>query len=751
MFITKKTTFWFCQLLVLLGLLLGGFACGTKVTQKAKTIETQIEEGFKYEIVAAEPMLEAPVALEFDRKGRIWVVEMPGYMPNIDGTDEDEPTGRISILEDTDSDGNMDKQTIFLDNLVLPRAMALVYDGLLYAEPPNLWFVTIENDKPGKKVLVDSLFAVGGNVEHQPNGLLLNIDNWIYCAKSNHRYRRVNGEWKKEVTFFRGQWGISKDNYGRLVYNDNSNQLLGDYVMPNLLMNNEYLEILYNMGQPLTTNQNVYPLHATAVNRGYIDGWLAEDGKLLRFTSACGPVIYRGTNFPEEYANNAFVCAPEANLIKRNICEDKEGFPSARQAWDDKEFYATTDEAFRPVNLYNAPDGTLYGVDFHRGVIQHRVYMTNYLRDLLLERELDKEVGKGRIFRLVFPDRPIEQIPDFDNLNTKDLVALLQHPNGWTRDQAQQLLVQKQDKASISLLKTMAVDTAHQLAQIHALWTLEGLDALDMPLFESVLEVDASTHILATIVYLLEKVYKEENYPATSAIFKYVAAMKRKYLDLYLLGQLTDFTHIQGLGRDMYISTLFKRHKDSLVAEAAVNSLAKQEGRYINFLTTKTVIKVDSWLVKTLQNVQQNRLDGIKSKAFTEVEVFTDDKTVGLELYKIHCSVCHGMNGKGITNMAPPLLHSEYVDSPEKTALIILHGMEGPLHVNGQRYEFNALMPGLKDNPSLTDEDIAGIVNFVNNSFSETIVGISGEEVSDLRAKVPKEGKVYTEKELNKL
>ena len=137
-----------------------------------------IEEGFELSVAASEPFIEAPVSISFDNQGRIWTVEMKGYMRNLEDTDSEMPNGTISILEDWDDDGITDHVKVFLDSLVLPRAIAHVYDGLLYAEPPNLWFVEIEDYKPINQVLVDSLYSDGWNVEHQPNGLMINIDNW---------------------------------------------------------------------------------------------------------------------------------------------------------------------------------------------------------------------------------------------------------------------------------------------------------------------------------------------------------------------------------------------------------------------------------------------------------------------------------------------------------------------------------------------------------------------------------------------
>src|SRR5690606_40416502 len=116
------------------------------------------------------PLVVAPVAMTFDNQGRIWLAEMEGYMPDTMGTGEDAPVGKIVILTDDDGDGEMDDRKVFLDSLVMPRALCLVNGGLLVAEPPKLWFYEMKDDKPGSRTLVDSAYAEGGNVEHQSNG-----------------------------------------------------------------------------------------------------------------------------------------------------------------------------------------------------------------------------------------------------------------------------------------------------------------------------------------------------------------------------------------------------------------------------------------------------------------------------------------------------------------------------------------------------------------------------------------------------
>ena len=154
----------------------------------------KLEKGFIVKLVAAEPLVVAPVALTFDQKGRIWADEMVNYMPDTVGTGENKPTGNIIILTDKNKDGIMDDRKVFMSGLVLPRALCLIENGILIAEPPKLWYVEIKNDQPGKKILVDSTYAAGGNAEHQANGLFRALDNWIYSANCDKRYRKeING------------------------------------------------------------------------------------------------------------------------------------------------------------------------------------------------------------------------------------------------------------------------------------------------------------------------------------------------------------------------------------------------------------------------------------------------------------------------------------------------------------------------------------------------------------------------------
>ncbi|MEP5339733.1 MAG: c-type cytochrome [Algibacter sp.] len=741
------------KLFLSLIVMLTAFTCKTETFEEPiiSLEQYHIEDGFELQVAASEPFLEAPVTMDFDNKGRMWVVQMKGYMQNLEGTGDHMPNGTISILEDLDDDGITDHSKIFLDSLILPRAVAHVYGGLLYAVPPNLWFVDIKDDKPQNKVLVDSLYADGGNVEHQPNGLMMHIDNWIYNAKSNFRYQRKNKKWIKEPTSFRGQWGISKDNFGRLYYNTNSTQLIGDYVLPNTIIKNSFYKPKEALSSMLTANQNVFPLHPTAVNRGYAKGILNTDSLLVNVTSACGPLVYRGNKYPEEYNENAFVCVPEANLIKRNVLTFSADKVTARQAITGKEFIASTDEGFRPVNLFNGPDGNMYIVDMHRGIIQDKVYLTPYLQKLYAEKELDTIIGMGRVLRVVNKNNSSKAPINIEKLNTLELVDLLNHSNGWLRDRAQQLLVFKKDTQAIPLLKTLLENTDNSIAQIHALHTLNGLNALDYNVLEKLLYSNSESNSISHALVLLEQFATQDSMSSFIRLTQKLSLKNNAEIDLYILNSLGDWLTFSTQQLFPLAWQLSNKYKDNLVyQEGLINSLRGLEDNYLLFLNQN---KNTSGAVfsEVLESTQSNIALNKRNYIYTTKGAKTDAITVGYKIFRNLCATCHGIEGEGVANLAPPLKNSEYVtQSSERLALVILHGLSGPIHVNDKLYELNTTMPGLGNNPDFSDEDIFNIIIYIQNAFPGASEKIKLDQIKLLRNLKPKNG-VFNEKELFKL
>ncbi len=703
----------------------------------------KIEDGFELSVIAAEPFLKAPVSMDFDNKGRMWVVQMIGYMPNLEGIGEETPNGRISILEDLDKDGVIDHSKIFLDKLVLPRALAHVYGGLLYVDGPKLWFVEIKNDKPGKKTLVDPVYAEGGNVEHSSNGLMMNVDNWIYNANYNFRYQLKNGKWLKEPTSYRGQWGITKDNFGRLYYNNNSTQLQGDYVLPNKAIRNKYFKPSVAENQRLTNNR-VFPIHQTSVNRGYQKGVLDEKGLLKDVTAACGPLVYRGGAFPASYNQNAFVCVPEANLIKRNILNFQNTQTTAKQAIEGREFIASTDEGFRPVNLFNGPDGAMYIVDMHRGIIQHKAYISQYLTEQLAAKKLDTLQNAGRILKVVHKAGKLNKIPDLSKATNPQLLAMLNQSNGWLRDRAQQLLIQKQDKTIAKELIALAKTSNEFSTAIHALYALDGLNVLTFQVLSDVIAHSKQPETIAHALGLLEKFASASQMEKMKSLCTQLLAQNNETIDLYLAFSLTDWLKLSNDTFLPILAQIEKKYADKRILQEAITS--SLEGKEENYLKTQNpTALLKSNLTLALNNRQKKELNPI----FVKEKNVVDNRTRGLQLFRTICAACHGADGKGIESLAPPLKGSEYVDgSMKRLAAIILHGLSGPISVNGKLYQLNNEMPGLATNTAISDEDIVDIIRFTQNAFAKEGKSISVADVKKMRDKKPVGGGLFNEKQL---
>ncbi len=714
----------------------------------------RVEDGFRIELVASEPLIHDPVALDIDARGRLWVIEMQAYMPDVRGTGENEPIGRIVILEDTNGDGRMDDAKVFMDEVVMPRTIAVVDGGIIYCSPPELVFVENLDDQPGERTVIDPTYARGGNVEHQANGMMRALDNWRYNAKSDRRYRRIGGEWVMERTENRGQWGICQDNYGRLFYNHNSANLFGDVVPPSALMRHPGFESNAGINRRVARDNTVWPARVTAgVNRGYRRNQLTRDGYLTSFTAACGPLIYRGDQFPGEYLGDSFVCEPAANLIKRNVMTEdpRTGEPSGVNAYQDKEFLTSTDERFRPVSLYNAPDGTMLVVDMYRGIIQHRTYLTPYLRDYILELGLDQPTGLGRIYRVVHDRRPVRrEAPDLSALTSEQLVPLLGHANGWHRDTAQRLLIDRGDLSVVPRLTQVLAAHHVPLGQIHVLWTLEGLGAVSAGAIAAA-GGSRDAKVLSHVVRVAEVLAGTPDAAAVMPVLERIAQHDSLEVRRQLAFSLGRFPNPEALR--LLTRVLDENGGDSVVRAGALSGLVGQE-RALLALWEERPPRNDEWIDQVTELAEASPLPPSEHEPNLEGEELEQYRR-GLVAYELVCLGCHMADGRGLAPVAPPLVDSEWVTGdPVTLALILLHGVMGPIEVAGKLYDvpdIQPVMPGLRDNPEVDDAMLADIMTYVRNAWGHEATAVSAAEVNAVRRQTANRAGLYTADELKQL
>lgn len=442
----------------------------------------RLAPGFTIDLFAAEPLVGDPVAAALDAAGRLWVVEMRGYMNDVDGRDERAPNGRVVVLHDDDGDAVAERSTVFAEGLVLPRAVLPLRGGALVVVPPELrWYTDADGDLRAEahSVVADGFDAGLDNPEHAGNGLLWGLDHRIHLANDVRTWRWTPRGFEVGRGAGGGQWGITQDDRGRLYFNYNEDWLRCDLLPGRYGPRAARVGGLPALNHRVCPERTVWPIRPTpGVNRGYQPGRLV-DWVLAIHTAVCGPHVYRGGLLPCD--GDAFVCEPAGNLVRRIVLRDHDATLRGENPYEAEraEFLASTDERFRPVNLLTGADGALYVVDMYRGVIQHRNFVTSFLRRQIERRGLERPTGLGRIWRIA-PAGAAARVrpPSLHEAPVAALADALAGRNGAWRDVALRELVQRQERAAAPDLRARLAGASAPALRIALLAALAGVGDL---------------------------------------------------------------------------------------------------------------------------------------------------------------------------------------------------------------------------------------------------------------------------------
>jgi len=485
----------------------------TPAREAAKTF--RVLDGFRMDLLAAEPLVASPVAMAYDENGRAYVCEMRDY-PYTDKThhqrNQENPTdaaiGAVRLLEDTNGDGVFDKSTVFADGLSWPTGVACWKGGVFVAATPDIWYLK-DTDGDGKADIRRKVFTGFRklNVQSVMNNLVWGLDNRIHGAggsnggqirpgdepdarpfvmtRNDFRFDPVTEQF--ELLSGGARFGGTFDDWGHRFLCDIRNPAQHVVLPQRYLARNPYLAArsplndmaesgdqlpVYRISQPelwrvlrakrwAGTRDIVMP-RSELVGAGVV-------------TSSSGITSYRGAAYPEKYRGNIFVCEVAGNLFYR--LQLAPGGPTFKATRVDgqAEMVASTDNWFRPVNFVNAPDGTLHVVDMYRENIEHPWSIPD---DIHAAVDLESGRDRGRIWRLTPPTYTPRKPPRLRHATTVQLVATLENPNSWWRETAQRLLFERQDQSAVPLLRKMVKRGKTPQARLHALWTLAGLNSL---------------------------------------------------------------------------------------------------------------------------------------------------------------------------------------------------------------------------------------------------------------------------------
>jgi putative membrane-bound dehydrogenase-like protein len=485
-----------------------------------------VRDGFEMQLLAAEPLVASPVAMEYDENGRAYVAEMRDYpytdkasdKPFVERT-KDEPLGRIRLLEDTDGDGRCDKSTVFADGLSWPTGLALWKGGVYVVATPDLWYLK-DTDGDGKaderrKVLTGFRKF---NVQAVINNLKWGLDGKIYGAGSSNggQIRRGDASDSKPIAMttadFRfdprdeagsfevlsggARFGNSFDDWGNRFICNIRNPIQHVVLPRHYLARNPHLAARSPLNDVAESGDTV-PVFRTSPPepwRVMNSRRLANDATLASprsetvaagyMTSASGLTVYRGSAYPKEFYGSVFLGEVAGNLIHHQVLTPRGVTFTSQRSEDGREFLTSTDNWFRPVNFVNAPDGTLHVLDMYRETIEHPWSIPD---DIKAQLDLESGRDRGRIYRLAPIGFQPPKTPRLGKITTRELVALLTHADSWWRETAHRLLLEQQDRSAVAALRQRLLDRTEKMfqdrdlavtARLHALWLLAGLNGL---------------------------------------------------------------------------------------------------------------------------------------------------------------------------------------------------------------------------------------------------------------------------------
>ena len=725
--------------------------------ESAATI--RLPPGYRVDVVAAEPMIREPVWVAWDGDGAMYVAEMNSYMQDVHGTGTKTiRNGRIKRLVDLDGDGIMDRATVFADHLLLPRMILALDERILIQETDNSNLVALrDTDGDGvadeRKVLHQGETLII-SVEHQDSALTWALDNWIYTAQGGKRFRYTRGRWESEqvLEMLSNQWGMGMDDTGMLYFSTNhvpGRNFNQHWYYWNLIgERREWRRFGLPTIGPETDDEFQLTFRAQPIGN-------RADKPRARWTSACGISIFRGDALPPDFQGNLLVAEPCGHAVRRAVVvRDDYGRRVVHNPYQDQkaEFFMAEDFYSRPVSTHTGPDGCLYIVDMYRGIIQDAFWVSPSFADRITGMGVDRVKNRGRIYRISHESRSPGPAPRLLEADPADLVPHLAHPNGWWRDTAQRLLILRGDRSVLPALRALVRGHGNPLARLHALWTLEGFDALAPDLLAEKLR-DADYRLRAAAVRLHEPTLRG---PGGAEAIRTLAPLADDP-DPEVRRQLMLSLGWSNAPKALEIiqARATAEPENPIIALAALTALhgreelplARQVGDGSLFASISDPIERKAAAELWRSGIETWREAPPVRPAPSAAEAKRIEE--GARIFGQHCALCHGIDGKGVSvdgapALGPPLAGSARVlGRKEGLIRILLHGFTSP---GGSTQFDSGLMAPL--GTALPDADLAALLSYIRQAWTNDAPALLAADVAATRARTTGRADPWTFAEL---
>lgn len=570
---------------------------------------TQVPAGFEIQLFAQEPDITKPIAMAWDERGRLWIVETVDYPNDFVETDST-ANDRIKICEDTDGDGRADKFTVFADSLNIPTSITFANGGVILSMAPNFLFLQ-DTDGDDKADVRKVIFTGWGKQDTHagPSNLQYGFDNKIWGVTGYSGFDgTINGErqkfpqgvyhFKPDGSYFKflgrtsnNTWGLGFTEDNHVFISTANNTHSAWFSMPFWYMQRK---IDVGNADPVQKIDGHYDVHAMTPNLRQVD-------VMGGFTSATGHHFYTARSFPKEYWNRvAFINEPTVRLVHNAVIEkDGAGFKE-KDGWN---LMASSDEWFGPVHAETGPDGAVWVADWYNFIIQHNVFVKEQApRETILpfteqphgkgnafESE-HRDVSHGRIYRVVYKNAKPYVPVRLSRTDTASLRTGLTHENMFWRMTAQRLIVEEQLTQMAPVLRKIAANRSVDAVglnspAVHALWTLHGLGLDDAATFQTY--VTALKHPASGVRKAAAEVLPKNAKGQAALLNSGILQDKDLQVRLAALKQLVEYPVSDNAGAAVYkMSLVTQNAKDPFLAKAILAAAVRHEKGFLTAANT---------------------------------------------------------------------------------------------------------------------------------------------------------------------
>ncbi|MEO5716052.1 MAG: PVC-type heme-binding CxxCH protein [Luteolibacter sp.] len=706
--------------------------------EKEALSKFKLMDGFKIELFASEkefPDLANPVQMSFDNKGRLWVAVMPSY-PHYKPGDA-LPNDKLLIFEDTDGDGRADKETVFADKLHLPIGFEFAPEGVYVAEQPNLMLL---RDTDGDDHADSREFILHGfdshDTHHSSSAFTSDAAGGIFMAEGTFLHSQVetpygpqrcvgSGIWRFDPKSFRleryvqttfaNPWGIAFDDWEQCFIADASN------------------------------GQNWWALPMSLkVPYAYDVGKIDESApKRARPTSGSEFILSR--HFPDEL-QGGYMVNNTIGFLGTSIHEihDDEGGYSGKHIGD---LVTSSDPTYRPVDMEFAPDGSLYMIDWCNALIGHMQHSA---------RDPNRDHTHGRIYRITSTTRPLVKVLPIAGATIPQLLEALKEPEYRTRYRARRELRAHPAAEVVPAVKAWAAkldpaDPRHDHHLAEALWATWAQDATDHELLASCLAAREPKARAAAVNVLR---YSWRKIPDHTALLLKAADDEEPLVRLEALVAASWLDNADGARVALEI---FKQPVTKWMPEAVKAAFATLRRDADDLLKSGKPALMENPHAREFLDGKFKFDQPKTAPAFKEPKLPAEELElwrIGREVYsrEAHCATCHQSDGKGVDKLYPPFAGSEWVLGDEtRITKLVLKGVYGPITVKEKTYDpKNGVPPMMGFGPLLKDEEVAGVLTYIRNSFGNKAPAVKPDTVRMIRESIKDKNDFYSPDDLLK-